>query len=89
MTWTPVSTNSLPPKKRRLCKKDWTQSAVECHASNKNCDGCIIFTAMEKSWANGGCKIPVTVQRLLDAGISPPKEARFHGGFKKVLPLFL
>jgi hypothetical protein len=63
MNWTPID-----PKLKLLCgiRPFWTESALDCYNSDKNCFNCANFRTTGMNWSNGTCKMPITVQHLID-----------------------
>ena len=60
--------------------RSWSQTAVECYESNKNCEQCPTYWITERAWTSPRdrrCKMPLAVQKLLNAKLPVPESISF------------
>jgi hypothetical protein len=66
MNWTQVDPSLKLLTQTRIV---WTESAIDCFNSDKNCFNCPNFRTTGMNWTSKTCLMPITVQKLLDQNI--------------------
>ena len=78
MKWTPIDLGENGPRVDSATRS-WTESAIDCHESNRDCNNCLLRDTFNYRWDGFGfekCHMPQAVQSLLNRKIPKPSEQK-------------